>query len=295
MQAPKLRAGGYAAWRPDMDVYLARIGADGAHKRAMETQHWLRLVQQVQTWHEETMAEALADIGIGAGSQSASSSDTKEAVKLTDREVTTRKTIRLLVEQSTKAYGAIWSTLPDELRSQASKGGEVPQNFAYGLWNWLEQKFQSTEMDSIGDLLAQWIALQQGEDESFDAYRARVNHLRALLVHAKEPPSDNMYAFMLVDRLQPLLGLSAHTPPCCSVVCCSSQHSSVGGVWSPCSAHVQLPRRACRLQPGSDMGVRAGHHSTSSLTQKADQARLPRGSDTRSRMLCDAPSPPTQL
>jgi hypothetical protein len=105
-----------------MDVYLARIGADGAHKRAMETQHWLRLVQQVQTWHEETMAEALADIGIGAGSQSASSSDTKEAVKLTDREVTTRKTIRLLVEQSTKAYGAIWSTLPDELRSQASKG-----------------------------------------------------------------------------------------------------------------------------------------------------------------------------
>jgi transposase InsO family protein len=107
------------------------------------------------------------------------------------------------VEQSTKAYGAIWAALPEELRAQAAKGGEVPQNFAYGLWAWLEHKFQSTETDSIGELLAQWIALQQAEDESFDAYRARVNHLRALLAHAKEPPSDNMYAFMLLDRLQP--------------------------------------------------------------------------------------------
>ena len=26
-QAPRLRAGCYAAWKPDMDVYLARIGA----------------------------------------------------------------------------------------------------------------------------------------------------------------------------------------------------------------------------------------------------------------------------
>ena len=79
----------------------------------------------------------------------------------------------------------------------------MPPSFAFGLWNWLEQKFQSTETDSVGELLAQWIALQQEEDESFDAYRARVNHLRVLLVHAKEPPSDNMYALTLVDRLHP--------------------------------------------------------------------------------------------
>lgn len=206
--APKLRAGGYAAWRPDMDVYLARIGANGAHKRKMEKAHWQRMVDQVQAWHEAALLEALADIGIGGASDSgvASSSTLNEDAKvpvLTQREVTTRKTICLLVDQSTKAYGALWSALPDDLRSQASKGGEVPLNFAYGLWNWLEQKFQSTESDSISELLAQWTALQQEEDESFDAYRARVNHLRALLVHAKEPPSDNMYAFILVDRLQP--------------------------------------------------------------------------------------------
>ena len=37
---PKLRAGCYAAWKPDMDVYLARIGADGVHKRAMSATDW---------------------------------------------------------------------------------------------------------------------------------------------------------------------------------------------------------------------------------------------------------------
>ena len=61
-QAPRLRAGGYAAWRPDMEVHLARIGADGAHKRRMTKEHWLTLVRSVETWKEEAMAEALADL-----------------------------------------------------------------------------------------------------------------------------------------------------------------------------------------------------------------------------------------
>jgi hypothetical protein len=195
LQAPKLRSGGYAAWKPDMEVHMGRLGAGGAHKRVMEKDHWLKLVAQIEHWSDQAVATALADLGIGSASS--------EVKKLTEREEATRKTVRLLVEQSTKAYGAIWSALPEELRAQASKGGEVPLNFAYGLWAWLEKKFQSTESDSIGELLAQWIALQQEEDESFDAYRARVNHLRALLAHAKEPQSDNMYTYMLLDRLQP--------------------------------------------------------------------------------------------
>lgn len=129
LQAPKLRTGGYAAWRPDIEVYLARIGAGGAHRRSMEKDHWLTLVAQVATWSDEAVAAALADLGIGSGASSSSSSSSSTTV-LTEREEATRKTIRLLVEQSTKAYGAIWSALPDELRAQASKGGEVPLNFS---------------------------------------------------------------------------------------------------------------------------------------------------------------------
>ena len=204
-QAPRLRAGGYAAWRADMEVFLARVGVDGAHKRKMEKAHWLQLAQQVQAWQEQALTQALADLGIGMSSSSGSNDQptaATAAATLTEREQSTRKTIRQLVEQSTKAYGAIWSALSEELRAQASQGGDIPPNFAYGLWVWLENKFQSTESDSIGELLAQWTALRQDEEEPFDAYRARVNHLRELLTHAKEPPSDNMYSFMLLDRLQ---------------------------------------------------------------------------------------------
>ena len=77
------------------------------------------------------------------------------------------------------------------------------ENFAYGLAHWLETKLQSTEQDNVGELLAQWVALRQEDDESFDAYRARVNHVLALLDHAKEKPSARQHAFMLLDRLQP--------------------------------------------------------------------------------------------
>src|SRR6185369_10481693 len=78
-QAPRLRAGCYAAWKPDMDVYLARIGADGVHKREL--------------WKRQEAAQHLADIGIasdcvsGSGS---SSGDSAGASELTDKEKATR-------------------------------------------------------------------------------------------------------------------------------------------------------------------------------------------------------------
>ena len=40
------------------------------------------------------------------------------------------------------------------------------------------------------------------EGESFDAYRARVNEVAALLKHAKEEQSPAMYAYVLLQRLQ---------------------------------------------------------------------------------------------
>ena len=55
----------------------------------------------------------------------------------------------------------------------------------------------------MGEMLAQWVELRQEEDESFDAYRARVNHLKSLLEHAKERQSARMCAYTLLDKLQP--------------------------------------------------------------------------------------------
>ena len=104
------------------------------------------------------------------------------------------------VERSRRVFGAIYSALPDELKAQSA---HIAQGWAYGLWHWLETKFQSTEEDSVGELLGKWSSLRQEEAESFDSYRARVNKDHALLVHAKEKPSDRMYLHTLLDRLQP--------------------------------------------------------------------------------------------
>ena len=97
-------------------------------------------------------------------------------------------------------YGVLYGAMPEDLRKQAES---VARGHASGLWKWLETKLQSTEQDSVGALLEQWVALKQEEEESFDSYRARVNRLRALLEHAKEKVSGNMYSLMLLDRLQP--------------------------------------------------------------------------------------------
>ena len=52
-------------------------------------------------------------------------------------------------------------------------------------------------------LFREWSELEQGDDESFDAYRARVNNVANLLGNADERPSARMYAYTLLERLRP--------------------------------------------------------------------------------------------
>jgi hypothetical protein len=50
-QAPKLRnanSESYAMWRPDMEVWLERIGAERVHTRVMLPTAWIALAQQVE-------------------------------------------------------------------------------------------------------------------------------------------------------------------------------------------------------------------------------------------------------
>ena len=75
---PKLRAGGYAAWKPDMDVYLERIGADGVHTARMSAGGLARrMVEQAgASKHEEAGActwrtSASSDSGSGSSSSAA--------------------------------------------------------------------------------------------------------------------------------------------------------------------------------------------------------------------------------
>ena len=72
-QAPRLRPGGYATWRPDMDVYLERHGADGVHKREMTVDKWNTTVASVHAWNDAALAAAL-DLALNGSSSSRSSS-----------------------------------------------------------------------------------------------------------------------------------------------------------------------------------------------------------------------------
>src|SRR6478735_11218007 len=78
-QVPRLRGGaGYAAWRADMEVYLARIGCEGVHRYALTAEQWAKLVRTTEEWKNESLARALANFGISAaaeaGQEAASSS-----------------------------------------------------------------------------------------------------------------------------------------------------------------------------------------------------------------------------
>jgi len=201
----------YASWRPDMEVWLERHGAKGVHARVITPEQWKAIAKKVRDWESEATDAALEFFGIGDepadGSASAPKKGSKKKKKVEqdagqepDEETTMRKELTALVERSTRVYGVLYGAMPEDLRKQAES---VARGHASGLWKWLETKLQSTEQDSVGALLEQWVALKQEEEESFDSYRARVNRLRALLEHAKEKVSGNMYSLMLLDRLQP--------------------------------------------------------------------------------------------
>ena len=206
-QVPKLRSGaGYAAWRADMEVYLSRIGCEGVHTYELTAAQWTKLVQTTQEWKNEALARALASFGIAAkqgAPAAAGGSSATESAEQTKLTTAHREQMYKLVERSSRAYGALYTALDGDLRAQVTQGGDVPANFAHGLWKWLERKFQSTEEDSVDLLLDQWNELHQGEGESFDAYRARVNHLDALLKHAGEEQSKRLYIYRLLRKLRP--------------------------------------------------------------------------------------------
>jgi len=193
-----------------MDVWLERNNAAGVHKHKMTAEAWRKQQGRVRAWQADELQAALelvdgdeAKSDDAVAADAAGDADAEKADRAVDtaKLAAARKLVTQLVERSTKVYGALYSALPEELRKQAEDA--VPEGFAYGMWHWLETKFQSTEQDSVGELLARWVALEQEEDESFDAYRARVNKLRALLEHGKEPQSARMYSMLLLDRLQP--------------------------------------------------------------------------------------------
>jgi len=184
-QVPRLfgsgGGGGYAAWRPQMEACLMRAGATVRdYADAAMGADWAALVAAVDGWARED-EQASIDYALGRASKGASASKA-----LTAEEKAARKGATEAVTRTRKVYALLYGALCDELRRLVAG---IPQGDAYGLWSWLENKFRSTEQDSVGDLWDQFTSRSQDEQESFDAYKARVDHVYGLLAHAKDKPS----------------------------------------------------------------------------------------------------------
>src|SRR5665648_486163 len=187
---PRLRGGtqGYAAWKPNMEAHLQRAGAKGIHTTVHTAAQFGDYSSRVLAWEMQELQEAI-DATAPDGpptvpstptlkGDAGASSSTAQSTERSEKEKSARRTVSLMVQLSNRVYGILYSALPEELKPQVE---HLQQGWAYGLWHWLETKFQSTEADSVNGLIGQWGKLQQEEEEPFDAYRARVNSVRLLL------------------------------------------------------------------------------------------------------------------
>jgi hypothetical protein len=202
LSVPALRTGEYAAWRPRMEAYLMRHGLEETYTD--ELPDWVALHAQVRAWDIEKKRRAIA-IALGRASGVKTKAQSKmneddESAHTARLEENAKREVRTLVEHSIRAFGMLFEAMPDELRAQTA---HIPQGYAFGVWTWLEKKYQSTEIDCVNELIEKWMELRMDTDESFDAYRARVNKLCVLLEQAKEKPSARIYAYKLLDKLQP--------------------------------------------------------------------------------------------
>jgi hypothetical protein len=193
MELPHLVAGRYPEWRPRMETALMRAGI-AARDYQSSNADWAALVAAVEGW-ERGAEEASIALALGRTPASGSGGATA-GPSAAEKEA--RRGATEAVARGKKAYTLLYQALPDELRRLVA---HVPQGDAYGLWSWLQKRYQSTEQDNVGDLWDQFTALHQADDESFDEYKARVDAVYSLLAHAKDKPSAGLYAHRLLWKL----------------------------------------------------------------------------------------------
>jgi hypothetical protein len=263
-------AGGYAAWRPLMENVLMRAGV-APRDYKQESADWAALVEAVDRWAMEDESASIA-YALGrttAGSASSVAGPTAAAQKEARRGATEA------VARAKRAYALLYQALPDELRRLVA---HVPQGHAYGLWSWLERRFQSTEQDNVGDLWDQFTALCQADGETFEEYKARVDHVYGLLTHAKDKPSAGLYAHRLLWKL-----CATYHPAVLALKASGKLKDADKIDWSEIAAFVHAHERSQLRLDGDASG---GHAMAAALTT-AGQRRGGRGSvETRECFNC---------
>ena len=193
----------YAQWRPQMQTFLMRQGVE-QRDYMREIAQWKDLAAAVASREEAEENEAFASI-LAHSALSNSGVKVKDEPALSGSSVSGKKTDAMRVAEaaiarSRKAYGYLYAALSSDLRLLVA---DVPQGYAYGIWSFLEKRFRNTEQDSVMALWKSYTSLQQADDETFDEYKARVDSVLELLVHARQTTPPELYASLLLWNLQP--------------------------------------------------------------------------------------------
>src|SRR4051794_19408417 len=118
VQGPRLSGTsvGYATWKPNMNVYLQRNGAEGIHSKPMTSERWSSMNTQAESWATDELDAAMALLSSNTEDITSSSTikDTN-IVKVSDAMKAARKVVTQTVERSRKVYGIIYAALPVEL------------------------------------------------------------------------------------------------------------------------------------------------------------------------------------
>lgn len=201
---PLLAAGGvvgglsHAQWRPQMQTFLMRSGIE-ERDYVVEIPRWAELCTVVQADAEAEEDEAVALL-LGASSISSSAHPTAAALSLSTAQLKAKKSVSERLSRARKAYSLLYAALSVDLRQLVA---DVPQGYAFGVWSFLEKRFRNTEQDSVMALWKEFTTLVQENEENFDAYKARVDCARELLVNAKQKVPEGLYTSLLLWNLQP--------------------------------------------------------------------------------------------
>ena len=179
----------HTLWRPQMQTFLMRHGIED-RDYAREIAQWRELASAVEADAEAEEQEAIRLV-LAAGSSSSKqraatrhrccesgSEGEPQAPAVTDDQQKAKKRVADLIGRSRKAYGFLFAALPTDVRQLVA---DVPQGYAFGIWSFLEKKFRNTEQDSVMALWERLSTLSQEAEESFDAYKARVDSVIELL------------------------------------------------------------------------------------------------------------------
>ena len=110
---------------------------------------WKELEKAVQ--HDRRANEKAAMMRLLKKTAADGSSMVSEAKqeKMNAEELQAKQLVAEMMKRTRKAYGYLYAALPEELRLLVK---EVPQGYAFGIWSFLEKKYQNTEQDNVADL-----------------------------------------------------------------------------------------------------------------------------------------------